>query len=188
MTQTTTPASEAAEVTRCQAGHKSERPCWRPAAEINPMETDRMLCSEHMEVFRRDEDLDGKLHALEAVRAFLHSDTVERDPHDYLKGLALDLLETVTEAAATAAHRLRVAEVLADSGPEAVWPESSVMREYGAHLHARSDAISDAFAVVVDERQPSETERLAIVAVLKEAGRKINDEYDKFRAEQGLRG
>ena len=62
------------------------------------------------------------------------------------------------------------------------------MREYGAHLHVRSDAINDASATLIDGRELSETERLAIIAALKEVSRRVNEEYDKFREEQGLRG
>ncbi len=62
------------------------------------------------------------------------------------------------------------------------------MREYGAHLHVRSDAINDAFAALIDDREPSETERLAIIAALEDASKQVDEEYDKFRNEQGLRG
>jgi len=36
-------------------------------------------------------------------------------------------------------------------------------------------------------REPSETERLAIIASLKDASKQLNMEYDKFRNEQGGR-
>jgi metal-responsive CopG/Arc/MetJ family transcriptional regulator len=83
---------------------------------------------------------------------------------------------------------MRVAEFLAERGPEDAGPESAIMREYGAHLIVRSDAINDAFATLIDEREPSETERLATIATLKDASKRVNEEYEKFRKEQGLRG
>jgi hypothetical protein len=79
-----------------------------------------------------------------------------------------------------------VAEFLAARGPEDSGPESSVMREYGAHLYVRSDALNDAFATLIDGREPSETERLVTISALKEASARVNREYDKFRDEQGL--
>ena len=62
------------------------------------------------------------------------------------------------------------------------------MREYGAHLHVRSDALTDAFATLIDERELSERERLVTTAAIKEATRRTNEEYEKFREEQGLCG
>ena len=82
---------------------------------------------------------------------------------------------------------LRVAEFLAARGPNDAGPENAVMREYGAHLHVRSDALTDAFATLIDERKLSETERLVTIAAIKEASGRVNEEYDKFREEQGLR-
>ncbi len=61
------------------------------------------------------------------------------------------------------------------------------MREYGAHLHVRSDALADAFATLVDGRELSETERLVTIAALKDASKQVNGDYDEFRREQGLR-
>ena len=61
------------------------------------------------------------------------------------------------------------------------------MREYGAHLLTRSDALADAFATLIDERELSEMERLAAISALKEASRRVNEDYEKFREEQGLR-
>jgi hypothetical protein len=78
-------------------------------------------------------------------------------------------------------------EFLAKRGPEDVGPEGAIMREYGAYLHIRSDAINDVFAALIDEREPSETERLAIIAALEDASKQVDEEYHKFRNEQGLR-
>ena len=102
--------------------------------------------------------------------------------------LAFGWHDSVTDDAASAVHKMRVAEFLAARGSEEVGPESPIMREYRAHLFVRSDARNDAFTVLIDERKPSETERLAIIAALKEASKRVNDEYDKFRREQGLCG
>lgn len=186
MTETTTTPAEATEARLCQAGSKSDNPCWRPATEADLFETEPKYCSEHMEVRRRNEDLDARLHALEATRGFLKSDTVERDPHGYLRELAIGWHDSVTEEAAEASHKLQVAEFLAARGPDDAGPESAIMREYGAHLHVRSDALVDAFATLIDERELSETERLAMIAALKDASRRVNEEYGKFRREQGL--
>jgi hypothetical protein len=83
---------------------------------------------------------------------------------------------------------MQLAEFLAKRGAKDAGPESAIMREYGAHLHVRSDAINDAFAALIDEREPSGPERLAIIAALKDASKQVNEEYDKVREEQGLRG
>jgi hypothetical protein len=186
MTETTTLASEKAKPRLCQAGNKSERPCWRPATEADLFETEPKYCPEHMMVRRCGENLDARLHALEATRAFLKSEAVEHDPHSYLRELAIGWYDSVTEDAATAAHKRRLAEFLAERGPEDAGPERAIMREYGAHLFVRSDAMNDAFATLIDEREPSETDRLAIIAALKEASRRVSEEYDKFREEQGI--
>jgi hypothetical protein len=151
MTETTTPAGEAVELRRCQAGRKSERPCWRTATERDVGETEPTLCPEHMELRRRGEDLDARLHALEATRTFLKSDVVER-------------------------------------GPDVAGPDSATMREYGAHLLVRSDALINAFTALIDGREPSGTERLQIIAACKEASKRAHEEYEKFREEQGLNG
>jgi len=52
----------------------------------------------------------------------------------------------------------------------------------------RSDALTDAFATLIDERELSERERLVTIAAIKEASRRTGEEYEKFREEQGLRG
>jgi hypothetical protein len=122
------------------------------------------------------------------MRDFMHSRAVDEDPHSILRELAIGWYDTVTEKAAEAAHKLRVAEFLAARGPNDAGPESSVMREYGAHLHVRSDALTDAFATLIDERELSEAERLVTIAAIKEASARVNGEYEKFREEQGLRG
>jgi hypothetical protein len=171
----------------CRAGSATERPCWRPATERDIGEPEPTLCSEHMRLRRRAEDMDSWLHALEATRAFMKSEAVEEDPHGALRDAALGWLDAVTERAAEAAHKLRVAEVLAEQGPDSQAPENPVMREYGAHLHVRSDALADAFAALVDGREPSETDRLVAISALKEASGRVNAEYEKFRNEQGLR-
>ena len=130
--------------------------------------------------------MDVRLHALEATRDFLGSEAVEHDPHTYLRELAIGWLDAVTKAAAEAAHKMRGAEFLAERGPEDAGPKSAIMREYGAHLFVRSDAINDAFSVLIDRRESSETERLVTISALKEDSRRVNEEYEMFRREQGL--
>jgi hypothetical protein len=139
-----------------------------------------------MQLRRRAENMDGWLYALEAMRGFMHSKDVDEDPYSSLHELAIGWYDTVTEKAAEAAHRLRVAEFLAERGPEDAGPENVVMREYGAHLHVRCDALSDAFAVLIDERELSERERLVTIAAIKEASGRAGEEYEKVRQEQGL--
>ena len=85
-----------------------------------------------------------------------------------------------------ASYKARVAEFLAAWGPDDAGPEGSVMREYGAHLLVRSDSINDAVTALVDGREPSQRERLATIAAMKEAYGWTHDEYEKFRREQGL--
>jgi hypothetical protein len=186
VTETTTTTLDAGQK-MCRAGSSTERPCWRPATETDPGETEPTLCTLHMELRHRSEDLDAWLHALEAMRDFMNSKAVDEDPHGTLHDLALGWLDTVTEAAADAAHKMRVAEFLAEQGVDNRGPKEAVMREYGAHLHVRSDALTDAFATLIGERELSETERLVTISAIKEASRRVNEEYEKFREEQGLR-
>src|SRR5215213_7841107 len=75
-------------------------------------ETATRLCREHMQLRRRVEDLDGPLGALEATQSFLKSETVEGDPHGVLREFALVWCDEVTEKAAEASHKARVAEYL----------------------------------------------------------------------------
>ena len=85
----------------------------RRATERDLGETEPTLCAVHMQLRRRAETLDGWLHALEATRDFLKSEPVEEDPHGILHELAINWYDHVTEKAAEAAHKLRVAEFLA---------------------------------------------------------------------------
>jgi hypothetical protein len=193
MTETTTTTEERTEAypdvrKPCRARVAPERPCWRPATEADIGETEPTLCFLNMQLRRRDEDLDGWLHALEAMRDFMHSRAVDEDPHSILRELAIGWYDTVTEKAAEAAHKQRVAEFLAARGPNDAGPKNAIMREYGAHLYVRSDALTDAFAAIIDERELSETERLVTIVALKEASERVNGEYEKFREGQGLRG
>jgi hypothetical protein len=110
---TTTPAGEATETRLCEAGSNTERPCWRPATEADFLETEPKYCPEHMEVIRRAENMDARLHALEATRDFFKTEAVEHDPHGILRDLAIGWYDSVTEEAAEAAHKMRVAEFLA---------------------------------------------------------------------------
>jgi hypothetical protein len=55
------------------------------------------------------------------------------------------------------------------------------------HSYIRFDALTDAFVTLIDERKLSEAERLVTIAAIKEASRRVNGEYEKFREEQGLR-
>jgi len=103
-----------------------------------------------------------------------------------LREFALVWCDEVTERAAEASHKARVAEFLAARSQHDKGPQNSVMREYGAHLLARSDAINDAVTALVDGRELSQSERLAAIAALKEAYGWTHEEYDKFRREQGL--
>ena len=105
-----------------------------------------------------------------------------------MRDLAIGWYDSVTEQAAEAAHQKRVAQFLAAQGPDDSGPQGAVLREYGAHLHVRSDALADAFANLIDERELSETERLITIAAVKEASGRVNGDYEKFRREQGLRG
>jgi hypothetical protein len=187
MEPNTTTIEEHAGAKMCRAGAATERPCWRPATERDIGETAPTLCALHMELRRRAENLDAHLHALEGMRGFLKSEAVDEDPHGALRDLAIGWYDTVTEEAADAAHKLRVAEFLAAQGPDNQGPKDSIMREYGAHLHVRSDALADAFATLIDERELSETERLVTIAAVKDATKRVNEEYEKFRDEQGLR-
>ena len=59
-----------------------------------------------MEEIRRGENLDSRLHGLEAMRDFLKSEAVEHDPHGILRELALGWYDAVTEDAASAVHKL----------------------------------------------------------------------------------
>jgi hypothetical protein len=95
---TTTP--EHAGAKPCQAGSKTERPCWRPATESDIGETEPTLCTLHMQLRRRAETMDGWLHALEAMRAFRESEPVQDDPHGVLSELAIGWDDEVTEKAA----------------------------------------------------------------------------------------
>jgi hypothetical protein len=144
MTETTTTteehAGEAAELGLCIAGAATDRRCWRRATERDIGEREPTLCPEHMIVRRRGEDLDARLHALEATPDFLGSEAVEHDPHTLLRELAIGWL----------------------------------------------DAINDAFSVLIDRREPSETKRLVTISALKVNSRRVNEEYEKFRREQGL--
>lgn len=88
---------------------------------------------------------------------------------------------------ATAAHRTRVAEFLAARGPEDAGPEDPIAREYAAQLHVRSDALSDAFATLADERELTETERLVTIAAIKAASGWVEGECETFRKEEGPR-
>ena len=185
MTETTTEVH--AGVKLCRAGSKTDSPCWRPATEADLGETEPQRCALHMQVHLRAEDMDDWMFALAGVRDFLKSEAVEQDPGSMLRTLALGWLDSVTEQAAEAAHKLRVAEFLAARGPDDPGPENSVMREYGAHLHVRSDAMSNVFSTLIDERELSETERLLTIAAIKDASKQVNEEYDKFRRDQGLR-
>jgi hypothetical protein len=54
--------------------------------------------------------------------------------------------------------------------------------------YIRFDALTDAFATLIDARKLSEAERLVSIAALKEASARVNGEYEKFRKEQGLCG
>ena len=182
MTETTTTTNEHAGQKMCRAGAATERPCWRPATERDIGETEPTLCTLHMELRHRAEDMDGWLHALEAMRGFRYSKAVDEDPHSILRELAIGWYDTVTETAADAAHKLRVAEFLAARGPDDAGPESTTMREYGAHLHVRSDALADAFATLIDERELSEAERLVAISALKEASRRVNEDYERSSA------
>ena len=148
--------------------------------------TEPTLCTEHMELRRRAEDRDGLLNALEATQSFLKSEAVEGEPHGVLREFALVWCDEVTEKAAEASHKAHVAEFLAARDPHDKEPESSVMREYGAHLLVRSDSINNAVTALVDGRELSQKERLATIAALKEAYGWTHDEYEKFRREQGL--
>ena len=116
----------------------------------------------------------------------MKSKAVENDDVGILRELAIAWHDTVTEQAADAAHKLRVAEFLAGQGPDNRGPKDAIMREYGAHLHVRSDAINDALTTLTDKREPSETERLLIISALTDASERVNEDYAKFREEQGL--
>ena len=186
MTETTTPAGEATEAKMCRAGSATDSPCWRPATEADIGEPEPTLCSVHMDLRRRAEDMDGWLHALESMRDFMHSKAVDEDHDGILRELAIGWYDAVTEKAAKAAHKLRVAEFLAERGPNDAGPENAIMREYGAHLLTRSDALANAFSTLIDERELSETERLATIAAIKEASGRTSEEYEKFCQEQGL--
>ena len=188
MTETTTTTDRHAGATMCRAGNKTERPCWRLATETDIGETEPTLCPEHMEVRRLGEDLDARLVALDATRDFLNSESVEHDATGVLRGLVLGWLDSVTEAAADAVHKQRVAKFLAERGPGDAGPDNAIVRENVAHLYVRSDAIQDALTTLIDEREPSETERLLTIAALKEASRRAHEEHEKFCREQGLRG
>jgi hypothetical protein len=186
MTEITTTTEERAGQKMCRAGSAIDSPCWRPATEADIGEPEPTLCALHMQLRRRAENMDGWLHALEAVRDFMQSKAVDEDHDGILRELAIGWYDTVTEKAAEAAHKLRVAEFLAERGPDDAGPDSPTMREYGANLHVRSDALSDAFSTLIDERELSERERLATIAAIKEASGRVNEEYEKFREEQGL--
>ena len=153
-----------------------------------PVLPTKVYSPEHMEVIRRAENLNARLHALEATRVFLGSEAVEHDLHGILRDLALGWYDTVKSQSAAAAHKMRVAEFLAKRGPKDAGPESALMREYGAHLLVLSDAINDAFVALIDEREPSETERRDIIAALKDASKRVNEKYGKYCDEQGIRG
>ena len=63
MTETTTTTEERTEAypdvgKPCRAGTATERPCWRPATEADIGETEPTLCSLHVQLRRRDKDLD----------------------------------------------------------------------------------------------------------------------------------
>lgn len=187
MTETTTTEAHVG-VKTCRAGAATERPCWRPATECDVGETEPTLCELHMQLCIRAESMDGWLHALEAMQDFVRSEEVAEDPHGTLRDLALGWYDAVTEKAAEAAHKLRVVELLAARSQHDKGPKDAIMREYGAHLHVRSDALTGAFATLIGEREPSETDRLVTIAAVKEASRRANAEYAKFRDEQRLRG
>jgi hypothetical protein len=122
------------EMRLCQVASRTERPCWRPATEADLDVTEPTLCALDMQVRNRTESMDGNPHAIEAMQASIKSSDVEEDPFDVLHELALGWYEELTEKAAKAAHKLRVAEFLASKGPKYPGPENSVMREDGAHL------------------------------------------------------
>ena len=177
-----------AEPKRCITGDEAGRRCWREATTSAWDEgPEPKRCEEHQKAFDLAQQLDGMIYALETVGGFLRSDAVDGDPSGYLAERARGWRDGVAEDAARTAHRLRVAEFLANQGPENKGPKNPLMREYGAHLLIRSDALTNAYVALLDERAPnSGTERLVILDALRQAREEAGDQYAAFGEEQGM--
>jgi hypothetical protein len=90
--------------------------------------------------------------------------------------------EAVTDCAAEADADARVAEILAAQGPESPGPEDEMLRIVGAHLLARSDAMTSALAILGKEREGEKSERLLAYASVRYAAKLISKEYQDWCA------
>jgi hypothetical protein len=127
-------------------------------------EDETRLCAEHIAVRRLGEDMDAYYHALESIQAFLESEPVKQDPYRTLSELAIEWYDSVTRSASEAALKFKVAKFLASQGPDNMGPEDPIMREH----------------------EPSEEERLALIATVEEASDAVDKELEEFKAMDGV--
>jgi hypothetical protein len=145
-------------------------------------ETEPELCGPHMVLYNRGHEADAWLVALEAPRGFLASEVVQTDELGLFRELVYDFNVTLTERAAEAAVKDRAAEILANQGPENRGPEDPILREVGAYLLTRADAMTVALAILGRGDEPKEEERLVAYATVKYANKFITKEWENFRA------
>jgi hypothetical protein len=178
---TTTTTTEA----RCRWGSSTDNPCWRPAVEEDPG-SEAWVCEWHAELAEATKREGAWLSALEATRGFVEGETNKRGTSGEFAELAYTFRDAVTERAAEAAINARVAEVLANQGPDDQGPEEEMMRRHGAHLLVRSDAMTNSLAILDGEREPDEPERLVAYASVRYAVGLVGKEDERFRKQQGL--
>ncbi len=181
MTETTTTTEEHSAEKLCQWGSRTDKPCWRAATETDSG-SDAWLCSFHADFREHGKTADAWLLALEATRDFLESEAVQNNPDESYRDLVYEFNETVTDRAAEATINERVAEILAAQGPKNRGPKDPMLRLVGAHQLVRSDAMTNALAILGGERKPEESERLLAYASVKYAAKLISKEYQDFRA------
>lgn len=179
---TTTPTTTE---TRCRWGSATDNRCWRTAVEQDPG-SEAWVCARHAELAEATKEEDAWFFALESVRAFVESETEKRGTAGEFAEIAYTFRDAVTERAARAAVEARAAEVLARQGPDDPEPEEEMRRRHGAQLLVRSDAMTNALAILDGERDPGGPERLVAYASVRYAAGLVGKEYEKVRKQEGL--
>lgn len=158
---------EARDAKLCRSGCKTDKPCHRYATEKAFDEAVPTRCPEHQRVYDEGQRMDGYMYAVEKLAAFLKSADVDQDPFGELSRLAAGTHDRAVDLAASAAHEMAVAELIADARPpEPGDPLTDEEREQKARSMVNSDALGLAHRALIGEWMVSELDRYLVLAAL----------------------
>lgn len=173
---------------RCQAGSKTDHPCWRPAVARAFDEDDApTVCDEHARSIQLGLERDKWHTCLDKIEAWVNG-PVREEESGHLERYALKMREEVRREYARASAKAYAAKLVAQQGPPTQeTPLTREQSEWLVRLMNLADALAYARAFLEDlPNDDTQIDKWIMVDALAEAADTASEEVESYKRQLGL--